>query len=57
MSYQLRSRKDPASLDTQEQTDTLEGNLAETQVATSGYEIVVRTTPAERCRTNGSTRD
>jgi len=41
MSYQLRSRKDPASLDTQEQTDTLEGNLAETQVATSGCKIVV----------------
>jgi len=41
MSYQLRSRKDPASVDVQEQTDTLEGNLAEIQVATSGYEIVV----------------
>ena len=41
MFYQLRSRKDPASLDTQEQTDTVEGNPAETQVKTSGYEIVV----------------
>ena len=41
MFYQLRSRKDPASLDTQEQTDTVEGNLAETQVTTPGYEIVV----------------
>ena len=41
MSYQLRSRKDPASLDTQEQIDSSEGNLTETQVATSGYEIVV----------------
>ena len=41
MSYQLRSRKDPASLDTQEQTDTLEGNLAEIQVATSSPTLVV----------------
>jgi len=41
MSYQLRYRKDPASLDTQEQTETHEGNLAETQVATSSYEMVV----------------
>ena len=41
MSYQLRSRKDPASLDMSEQTDTLEGNLAEIQVATSGQTSVV----------------
>ena len=41
MSYQLRSRKDPASLDIQEQTDILEGNLTEAQVATSSQTLVV----------------
>jgi len=41
MAYQLRSRKDPASLETQEQTDTLEGNLTETQVTTTGQTMVV----------------
>jgi len=41
MAYQLRSRKDPASLESQEQTDTSEGNLAEMQVTTSGQTIVV----------------
>jgi len=41
MAYQLRSRKDPASLDTQEQTDTSKGNLTEIQVATTGHIIVV----------------
>jgi len=41
MAYQLRSRKDPASLDIQEQTDTPEGNPTETQVSTSSQTIVV----------------
>jgi len=41
MSYQLRSRKDPASLDTQEQTDTSEGNLAEIQITTPSQTLVV----------------
>jgi len=41
MSYQLRSRKDPASLDMQEHTDTTEGNLAEIQITTSSQTLVV----------------
>jgi len=41
MAYQLRSRKDPASLDTPEQTDTLKGNLTGTQVTTSSPVMVV----------------
>jgi len=41
MSYQLRSRKDPASLDTQEQTDTTERNLAEIPITTSSQTLVV----------------
>ena len=41
MSYQLRSLKDPASLDTQEQTDTAEGNLAEIPITTSSQILVV----------------
>jgi len=41
MSYQLRSRKDPASLDTREQTDTAEGNLAEIPITTSSQTLVV----------------
>jgi len=41
MSYQLRSRKDPASLDTQEQTDTSEGNLTGIQITTSSQTLVV----------------
>jgi len=41
MSYQLRSRKDPASLESQEQTDTSEGNLIETQVTTPSLVMVV----------------
>jgi len=41
MSYQLRSRKDPASLDTQEQTDTPEGNLTGIQITTPSQTLVV----------------
>ena len=41
MAYQLRSRKDPASLDIQEQTDTSEGNLTETQVVSSSQTLVL----------------
>jgi len=41
MAYQLRSRKDPASLDIQEQTDTPEGNLTEIQVTTPSQLMVV----------------
>jgi len=41
MSYQLRSRKDPASLDTQEQTDIAEGNPAEISITTSSQPLVV----------------
>ena len=41
MSYQLRSRKDPASLDTQEQTDTVERNLAEIPITTPSQILVV----------------
>jgi len=41
MSYQLRSRKDPASLNTQEQTDIAEGNLAEILTTTSSQTLVV----------------
>jgi len=41
MSYQLRSRKDPASLDAQEQTDTAESNLAEIPITTSSQTLVV----------------
>ena len=41
MAYQLRSRKDPASLESQEQTDTPEGNLTETQVTTPSQTLFV----------------
>jgi len=41
MAYQLRSRKDPASLDVQEQTDTPEDNPTETQVTTPSQTMVV----------------
>ena len=41
MAYQLRSRKDPASLEIQEQTDTPEGNPTETQVTTSSQPMFV----------------
>ena len=41
MAYQLRSRKDPTSLDIQEQTDTPEGNLTEIQVTTPSQIMVV----------------
>jgi len=41
MSYQLRSRKDPASLDAQEQTDTSEGTLTGIQITTPSQTLVV----------------
>jgi len=41
MSYQLRSRKDPVSLDMQEQTDTSEGNLIGIQITTPSQTLVV----------------
>jgi len=41
MAYQLRSRKDPASLESQEQTDTPVGNLTETQVTTLSQTMFV----------------
>jgi len=41
MAYQLRSRKDPTSLDTQEQTDAAEGNPAEIPITTSSQTLVV----------------
>jgi len=41
MSYQLRSRKDPASLNTQEQTDIAKGNLTEILITTSSQPLVV----------------
>ena len=41
MAYQLRSHKDPASLESQEPTDTSEGNLTEIQVSTSSQTLVV----------------
>jgi len=41
MAYQLRSHKDPASLEIQEQSDTHEGNLTETQVTTPSQTMVV----------------
>jgi len=41
MSYQLRSRKDPAGLDAQEQTDTTEENIADIPITTSSQILVV----------------
>ena len=41
MSYQLRSRKDPAGLDAQEQTDTTEENIADIPIMTSSQILVV----------------
>ena len=41
MAYQLRSRKDPASLESQKQTDTSEGTLTEIQVTASSQIMVV----------------
>jgi len=41
MAYQLRSRKDPATTETQEQTDTPVGNPTETQVTTLSQAMFV----------------
>jgi len=41
MAYQLRSRKDPASTETQEQTDTPVGNPTEIQVTTPSQAMFV----------------
>jgi len=41
MAYQLRSRKDPATTETQEQTDTPVGNPTEIQVTTSSQTTFV----------------
>jgi len=41
MAYQLRSRKDPATTETQEQTNTPVGNLTEIQVTTSSQIMFV----------------